>query len=100
MAVTEKITKDLMKLGLQESQAAIYALLVRQGNLRINEIAARVNLPRSSVYESIRQLAKLGLAEEITENSFKTIQAYPLGQLKHSFQEKIIELEDKTKELD
>lgn len=100
MIATEKIHKDLVKLGLNNTQAELYLLLVRQGNLRINEIAEALSLPRSSVYENLKGLFKLGLAEEIIENSHKTIQAYPISLLRHNFQEKIAVLEEKTGELE
>ena len=63
------IRKNLISLGITQSQADIYILLLQKGSLRISDITKLLNLPRSSVYENLKGLFNIGLAEEIIENS-------------------------------
>lgn len=90
------IKHELEKLGLSQNQADIYILLLRQGHLRISEIVSSLHLPRSSVYENLKGLFELGLAEEVVENSFKIIKAYPIGVLKHHLDEQVQGLQQQS----
>ncbi len=94
------IKRRLEKFGFSKKQVEIYVLLLRQGNLRISEIVRLTQLPRSSVYESLKGLFELGLAEEIIENSFKVIQAHPVGSIRHNLDEQSESLRKKIDGLD
>ena len=91
---------ELEQLGLSEKQAEIYLILLRKGSLRISEITQSLQIPRSSVYENLKELFNLGLAEEIIENNYKMIKAYPISSLNHGIQERIEELKRQTQGLD
>lgn len=95
-----KIFKDLTGLGLSSNQVNVYILLVQNGNLRISEIVDTLNIPRSSVYECLRGLFDLGLAEEIIENSYKLIKPYPISALRHTVDERISELQNQVQNID
>jgi len=78
----------------------VYFLLLERGECRIQELVGLTRIPRSSVYEILKNLFALGLATEIVEDTHKRIRAYPLSNLKHGLQEKIVELENRSQELD
>src|SRR5258708_6637553 len=87
-----ELKNELEKLGLSESQALIYLLLVQHGELRIQEITNLTQVPRSSVYESLETLSELGLVEKIIEDKFIKLKPYPLGSIRHGLNEKLINL--------
>jgi sugar-specific transcriptional regulator TrmB len=87
------LIRQLQGLGLTDNQAKIYILLLTHYELRIQEIAQRSDIPRSSVYESLKDLYSLGLVEEVVEDNFKKVRAYPLGAMRHTFDEKISDLQ-------
>ena len=95
----KKITKELEKFGLSGNQALIYLFLVHHGELRIQEIADATQIPRSSVYESLKVLFNLGLIEKIIDQKFIKIKPHPLGSLRHGLNEKILHLQVLTADL-
>jgi sugar-specific transcriptional regulator TrmB len=96
MTKRDNIKKDLARLGLTTSQIDVYVLLLERGNQRISEIVKLLNLPRSSVYESIKTLFDIGLVEEIVENSFKLIKPYPISVFQHKIDEKLTGLQKQS----
>jgi len=94
------VKKDLVKLGLSNNQTDIYLLLLSQGNSRISQISSSLEIPRSSVYEHLKGLFELGLAEEIIENNFKMIRAYSISSLHHLIDEQIDNLKTKNKNIE
>lgn len=58
------------------------------------------SLARSSVYEHLKVLFKLGLAEEIVADSYKKVRPYPLSALRHDLSEKIMNLQQLEGDLD
>ena len=99
MNETTQVQRRLQRFGLTSKQAEIYILLLREGNLRISDIVRKLKIPRSSVYEILKGLLELGLTEEIVENSYKVIKAYPIGSIRHRLTEKINLLERQNSEL-
>lgn len=95
-----EIKKELEKFGLSTNQATIYILLVGHKELRIQEIVKLAKIPRSSVYESLRGLFELGIAEEIVDGSFKKIRPYSIGAMKHGIDEQVLQLRRLTSDLD
>ena len=89
----KEIKNELIKFGLSENQASIYLLLIQHGELRIQEIANLTQIPRSSVYEHLRVLFELGLAEKQVGEKFIGIKPYPLGSMKHGLNEKLQQLQ-------
>jgi sugar-specific transcriptional regulator TrmB len=100
MTAIVAIKKHLEKFGLSKNEAEIYILLLRRGNLRISEIVSTLQLPRSSVYENLKYLLRLGLVEEVIENSYKVIRAYPIGSIKHHLDEQVQALQEQAVQLD
>lgn len=99
MIDTNSIQKELEKFGLSKNQATIYLLLVQHKELRIQEIAQLTNIPRSMVYECLKSLFELGIAEEMIGENHKTIRPYTIGIIKHRLNEKIFHLQKLTADL-
>lgn len=99
MARVIQTNDELIKLGFSKNQSVIYMTLVAHGELRIQEITNLTKIPRSSVYENLKTLYELGLAEEIVEDNFKKVRPYPLSSMRHSLQEKIVQLQVQSKTL-
>jgi sugar-specific transcriptional regulator TrmB len=100
MVDLETIQKALAQFGLSGKQAEIYVLLVTHQELRIQEIVELSNIPRSSVYENLRRLYALGIAEEIVDDNFKKIRAYPISGMRHGLDEEILVLQRQASMLD
>lgn len=93
MSDFEQLQKELEKFGLTSSQAKIYLLLVTHQELRIQEIVDLAKIPRSSVYESLKKLFELGIAEEIVKDTHKKIRPYSIGIITHGFDEEVLRLQ-------
>lgn len=100
MANFKEIKSELVKLGLSENQALIYLLLIHHGELRIQEIANLAGIPRSSVYENLKALSEFGLIEKIVDDNFVRIKAYPVGSIRHSLNEKLLDIQTLMSNLD
>lgn len=96
----KNVVKELEKFGLSRNQAEIYLILVEHKELRIQEIVRHTKIPRSSVYECLKRLFELGIAEEILEENYKKIRPYPIGTMKHGLSEKILLLQKLTDNLE
>ena len=95
-----RIKEELQKFGLSKTQADIYLLLVTNKELRIQEIVKLSGVPRSSVYDNLRVLFELGIAEEVIHNTHKKIRPYSVGAMRHGLDEKMFHLERLRNDLD
>jgi sugar-specific transcriptional regulator TrmB len=96
----KELHQELVKLGLSETQARIYLLLVMHKELRIQEIVKLARIPRSSVYENIKGLYELGIAEEVIDENFKRIRPYSIGAMRHGLDEQMLQLKRLINDLD
>lgn len=94
------LQNELEKFGLSRDQSALYLCLVQEGELRIQELAKRTELPRSTVYEHLKVLFKLGLAEEIIADNYKKIRAHSVSALKHDLSEQILHFQGLERDLE
>lgn len=94
------ISNQLQRFGLSENQALLYLLLVQNQKLRIQDLVNLSQMPRSSVYESLKGLLEKGLAHEVIEDTYKVIQPQPVSSLRHILDEKIDELQSLTNDID
>lgn len=83
------IKKRLFKFGLSDRQVEVYLFILVHGGQRIAELVSSLNLPRSTVYEILKQLKDIGLVEEAVNGSFKVYKAYPITTLEHGLDSKI-----------
>lgn len=94
------IAKELEKFGLSKKQALIYLSLVQRGGLKIQEIANLTQIPRSSVYESLKVLLEMGLVEKVIDHKSVRIKPYPIGSMRHNLNEKLLHLQTLMTDLD
>jgi sugar-specific transcriptional regulator TrmB len=87
------IQQELERFGLSKNQAKIYLLLVSHSELRVQEIAELAHLPRSSVYDSLKGLFELGVAEEVIGDSYKRIRPYSIGAMHHGLDEEMMRVQ-------
>lgn len=83
----------LAEYGLNEAEIKVYLFLLQHGEFRISDIANMNSLPRSSVYEALKTLSRMGLVEETIYGNFKKIRALPFHSINHYFGDKISELQ-------
>lgn len=100
MINSTQLKNELETIGLSPSQAEIYLLVFTHHELRIQEIVNLAKIPRSSVYQNLKQLYSLGLAEEIIDNNYKRIRAYPIDSLRQHLDDQIRQIENLTTGLD
>jgi sugar-specific transcriptional regulator TrmB len=96
----EHIQQELMKFGLSKQQAEIYVLLVIYQELRIQDIAHLAGIPRSSVYENLKKLFEVGIAEEVIESSFKKIRPYSLVSIKNGLNDRLLNLQKLSRDIE
>jgi sugar-specific transcriptional regulator TrmB len=100
MRKREEFQQELEKFGLSLEQSNLYLCLVQEGEQRIQDLAKMTGLARSSVYEHLKILFKLGLAEEVIAENHKKIRPYPVSVLRHDLSDKIFNLQQLESELD
>ncbi len=71
----EKIVNALKNLGFREYEARVYAALIAKGELTASEIHKVSGVPRTKVYEVLRNLEERGFVEMIKSSpaSFRAI---------------------------
>jgi sugar-specific transcriptional regulator TrmB len=94
-----KMSRTLEKFGLTTIQSNIYLFLSQNGRKRISVLSTLLGIPRTSIYEALKQLINMGLIEEILEDTYRSYEAQPLGILRHGLNDKKIQLEHLYKEL-
>ena len=68
----QKIKDGFAELDLSEEYAAVYSVLLENGNVAASVIAKRIGKPRSSTYDILREMGKIGLVFEV-DGSSKTL---------------------------
>jgi len=82
-------------LGLSEYQAKVYITLVISGQSKARDISQMSGVPRTKVYETLKNLIDRGLVKELPTNPLKFIASSPIK----SFRENLQPLEEKTRNL-
>ncbi len=95
----EKIRDTLYNYGLSKEQVEIYLRLAGARELRIQGISDATKIPRSSVYEHLKQLEEFGLVEVVIYDTYKSIRAKPVTEMRHHLEEKAARLHTLSKEL-
>jgi len=68
-------TKQLVQIGLTESEAMVYQEVLRQVTVKPANLARRVNLSRPAVYDVLQNLKNKGLIYETKEKTTRTFAA-------------------------
>jgi len=80
--------ETLEELGLTANEAKLYLLLSKQGRLKANALAKLSGLHRITVYDTMRQLEKKGLAGKVEERGVTEFVASPPAALSSFLDEK------------
>ncbi|HQT44560.1 MAG TPA: helix-turn-helix domain-containing protein [Candidatus Micrarchaeota archaeon] len=81
-------TETLEELGLTANEAKLYLILVRSGKLRANELAAKSGMQRRTVYDTLAQLERKGLAGKADINGVLAFTPAPPSSLITLLEEK------------
>jgi sugar-specific transcriptional regulator TrmB len=65
MSFTDEALQSLHTLGLTLLESKSYLVLLKSGRSKIEQIAATAKLHRSSIYQAMKQLQKMGLVSKI-----------------------------------
>lgn len=63
--------KALKQFGLNQKQAQIYLATLELGSAPVNKIAKKAGIPRSSSYDVLEELVKMGVASQMTKKKIK-----------------------------
>lgn len=82
----------LKKIGLNSKEAEIYIELLKLGNSKVNEIAKRLNLPRTTIYSILNSLLQKGLVFYTIKSGIKYFEAVDPKRVLKIEEEKIKDL--------
>jgi len=88
---------DLLKIGLTEGEAKIYAALLELGSSSVGPIKKRTKIAHSNIYEILERLLAKGIVTIIIKNGVKTFQAVNPGNLSNYLDKKEQELKKERK---
>lgn len=74
-------TESLKKLGFTNIEIEVYLFLIRNGESSAAEIAKRVNISRTYVYDSLERLLQKGVISYVLKNNRKRFRAFELKKL-------------------
>ncbi len=73
--------QTLQELGLSANEARLYLLLIRSGQMRATELASKSGLQRRTVYDTLAQLEKKGMAGRAEVSGVLTFSPSPPAAL-------------------
>jgi predicted DNA-binding transcriptional regulator len=80
--------ESLEELGLSANEAKLYLLLVTNGQMKANELAVKSGMQRRTVYDTLAQLEKKGLAGKAEVQGVQTFSPSPPSSLLSLLDEK------------
>lgn len=86
-------------LDIKTATKRVLLLLIEKNNLSVVEIAAELNIPKSSVYDSLDELIQKSIAVEYMEGRSKTFGISNLNQLESVYKKSLEKLEGAHKSL-
>jgi HTH-type transcriptional regulator, sugar sensing transcriptional regulator len=89
---------DLLKIGLTEGEAKVYAALLELGSSTVGPVTKRSGVSYSNIYEILERLLEKGIATFIVKNGVKNFQAVDPINLSKYLDKKQEEV-DKQKDL-
>ena len=66
-----KYQKELENIGLTKKQAEIYLACLKFGSSSVQPVAEMVNLPRTTVYETLENLYKKGFVSRLIKRKIR-----------------------------
>ena len=94
MSQINTLNKSLEVLGLKTASKRVLEALVNIGTASAADIAAVLNMPKSSVYDALYELTNKSLAVEYIDNNGKTFSIPDQDQLARIHQNKINEIQN------
>lgn len=88
------IEKSLDILGIKSASKKVLLAITDHGTSTASDIASRLNMPKSSVYDSLSELAQKSLVTEYSDDKWKTFGISEKEQLTRVHKEKIEELQE------
>lgn len=83
-----RLQQTLKKIGLEEKEAKVYLAALELGPTNIQNLAKKSAVKRSTVYEMIKNLKRMGLISETTKGKRKLMIASEPENIKKSIAEK------------
>ncbi len=78
----------LKEYGLTEKEIQVYLILLPLGSINLQEIAKRVDFPRTTVYNTLSYLSKKGLVSKIIKKGITFFEASDPGKLIDTLKQK------------
>ncbi len=86
--------------GLTDKEATVYLTLLPLGNINLQEIARRVDYPRTTVYNTLTYLAQKGLISKIVKEGVTFFQAVDPRKLVEMLEQKKRRIDNALPELE
>jgi HTH-type transcriptional regulator, sugar sensing transcriptional regulator len=101
LALTMDIEKfaDLLKIGLTEGEAKVYAALLELGPSTVGPVTKRAGVSSSNIYEILERLLEKGIVTVIVKNGIKNFQPVNPVNLVHYIDKKQKELDLERQQL-
>ena len=89
----------LRKIGLTDSEIEVYLDLIKHGESLASEIASRVNISRTYVYDAIQNLIDRGLITYVIKNNRRYFKALEVEKLLEYLDERTEQLKKQKQEV-
>lgn len=80
--------KELKELGLDDNEANVYTACLAEGSSKVQDIAKRSGLIRTTVYGILKSLINKGLVSTVKKNNKLFFQAVPPRELLNIWEQK------------
>jgi sugar-specific transcriptional regulator TrmB len=94
-----KQLSDLLKIGLTEGEAKVYASLLELGPSSVGPVRKNTKISHSNIYEILERLINKGIVTVIIKNNIKNFQAVSPGNLTKFLDKKEEELNEQRNSL-
>ncbi len=91
------LLQQLRKIGLNNYEAMIYSILIKESPVGASAIAKKCKLPRSSVYTSLSSLISQGLVATTYQNNVKQFIAQDFSVLENSLHQQKEQVNERLK---
>jgi sugar-specific transcriptional regulator TrmB len=77
----QELSRDIIRLGLTEKEAAVYIAMLRFGSAMASDITESTKISRASTYDTLTALGQMGLVTAYTEGGEHRYSAEPPERL-------------------
>jgi len=96
---TDQLVSTLGLFGLKETSKKVFISLLELGASPASLIATHLGIPKSTIYDALRELSDLALVLEFEEDNKKKFGLNDLGQISNLHKQKINELKESENSL-